>query len=310
MIDNLLRFKKVVEAGSINKASRLLYVSQPALSKSIKMLEQQFGVAILERTYTGTKPTEFGQIVYRSACEIELNYLRMTDQILALKRAADRSAGNRDISVGCSTIWNDFLLPSAMRSLDLLSTQTINVTIDISEQLFSDLAERNAYDFVLCRIIENHPYRNLESIPLFKTQAAIFTNRHHPIFSTKLEKDELQKLKWIKIKSMPVLPRSELTPTGSSLFPDNFFPPKIAYEVEDLMAAVQLVMDDYVMLLPLAIEKLMRQYDIVPLPFPKSLTRSYWQGIVYPKEQEIPTNIAEIINKIRILYTGESIIGS
>ncbi|MFW5643096.1 MAG: LysR family transcriptional regulator, partial [Alkalispirochaeta sp.] len=43
MIDNLLRFKKVVEAGSISKASRLLFVSQPALSQAIKLLEEEYG---------------------------------------------------------------------------------------------------------------------------------------------------------------------------------------------------------------------------------------------------------------------------
>jgi hypothetical protein len=40
---------------------------------------------------------------------------------------------------------------------------------------------------------------------------------------------------------MPVLRRTDLTPAGLSYFPDNFFTPKISYEVEDLMAAIQLI---------------------------------------------------------------------
>lgn len=304
MIDNLLRFKRVVEAGSINKASRLLYVSQPALSQSIKMLEQHFGVNILERHYSGTKPTIFGEIVYQSACEIERNFLELNQKLLAEKRNRARGSMDNEIAIGCSTIWNDFLLPDAMRSLDLLKSCTLNVTVDTSENLLSDLISGVEYDFVLCRILENKKNHQLESIPLFKTQAAVFTSKRHPLFSREIDKEQLQELKWIKIKSMPVLPHQELTPAGAELFPESFFPPKIAYEVEDLMAAIQLITENYAVLLPLAIEKLMAKYDVVPLPFPKALTKSYWQGIIFPRETELPLNILEVMNKIQLLYSG------
>jgi DNA-binding transcriptional LysR family regulator len=304
MIDNLLRFKKVVEAGSINKASRLLYVSQPALSKSIQMLEQQFGVEILERHYNGTKTTVFGEILYQGACEIERQMLELNENILAKKREKLPDSINADINIGCSTIWNDFLLPETMRTLDILNSSAIHVTVDTSENLLEDLTEGDHYDFALCRIIENSKHRNLESVPLFKTQAAVFTSRYHPIFSSEIEKEELQSLKWVKMKSMPLLPRKELTPAGISFFPDSFFPPRIAYEVEDLMAAIQLVHDNYAVLLPLAIEKLVAKYDVIPLPFPQTLTKSYWLGIVYRRDRELPVNIQEVMNKIQLLHLG------
>lgn len=302
MIDNLLRFKKIVEAGSISKASRLLFVSQPALSQSIKLLEQQYGVEILERHYSGIKPTAYGDILYRTACEIERCFLNIDRQMLEEKKTAEPDTGENEINIGCSTIWNDFLLPDVMRSLDILDSYAINVTHGTSEGLLADLMEEQKYDFVLCRILEDKKYRSLESIPLFQNQEAIFIQKHHPIFSTEFVKEDLQDFKWIKLKSMPVLRRSDLTPAGLSYFPENFFTPKISYEVEDLMAAIQLIRNNYVILLPLALADLLEKYEIKPLPFPRALMNTYWLGIVHSRDREIPLHVRELMTRIRLFF--------
>jgi len=48
---------------SINSASGQLFISQQALSKSIKNLEEELNVKILERNYQGIRLTEAGEIV-------------------------------------------------------------------------------------------------------------------------------------------------------------------------------------------------------------------------------------------------------
>lgn len=302
MIDSLLRFKKVVEAGSISRASRLLYVSQPALSKSVKFLEEQYGVEILERYPTGVRPTAYGDILYTTACEIDRCLLNIEQQILKEKLLREPNQPHVAISIGCSTIWNDFLMPEVMRTLDQLDAYSINITSDTSERLMNDLLETNRYDFVLCRILEDRNYRGLHSIPLFQSQPALFINDHHPIFSTGLEKQELLKLKWIKLKTLPVLQQSDLTPAGLSYFPEGFFPPEVAIEVEDLIAAIQLLRNNYIMLLPLALSSLLEKYGIKPLPFPKNLTTTYWLGMVHSREREVPPHTREIMNSIRLFF--------
>lgn len=52
----------IVEEGSISKASKVLLVSQPSLSKSIFDLEKEMGIKIFKRTNRGVSLTEEGEI--------------------------------------------------------------------------------------------------------------------------------------------------------------------------------------------------------------------------------------------------------
>ena len=57
-------FVCVVEEKSFTKAAKKLYLSQPALSKSIRALEEEVGTKLFERSAYGLELTEAGKIVY------------------------------------------------------------------------------------------------------------------------------------------------------------------------------------------------------------------------------------------------------
>ena len=62
---NLYRvFYYVVKHKNLTKASEVLYISQPAVSSSIKELENQVGKTLLERKNKGVEPTTFGLLLY------------------------------------------------------------------------------------------------------------------------------------------------------------------------------------------------------------------------------------------------------
>ena len=61
------RFVDVVESGSLSRTSKRLNISQPALSKSLRLLEEQLGVRLLERGPRGVRLTKFGEAFYRRA---------------------------------------------------------------------------------------------------------------------------------------------------------------------------------------------------------------------------------------------------
>lgn len=54
-------FVTIARSGSFQKASKELLIAQPALSKSVKELEQCFGVRLLERSYRGVSLTPKGK---------------------------------------------------------------------------------------------------------------------------------------------------------------------------------------------------------------------------------------------------------
>lgn len=63
-INNILQLKYAVEverAGSISKAAQNLYMNQPNLSKAIRDLEDELGMAVFNRTGRGLVPTERGK---------------------------------------------------------------------------------------------------------------------------------------------------------------------------------------------------------------------------------------------------------
>ena len=55
----------VVECGSFRLAAQQLFMSQPALSQSIRALEEELGFPLLERRPDGVAPTQMGEVVYR-----------------------------------------------------------------------------------------------------------------------------------------------------------------------------------------------------------------------------------------------------
>jgi len=57
-------FCKIVDAGSISKAAKLLHLTQPALSIQLRELENSFQTKLVERTNRGIKPTKAGKLVY------------------------------------------------------------------------------------------------------------------------------------------------------------------------------------------------------------------------------------------------------
>lgn len=62
---NLLKyFYEVVTIGNITKASEKMLVSQPAITKAIKELENELNTTLLERRKKGVIPTEEGKILY------------------------------------------------------------------------------------------------------------------------------------------------------------------------------------------------------------------------------------------------------
>ena len=63
----LRAFCAAVDLGSLGRAARVLHVSQPALSKRLRVLETLAGARLLERSHLGVSPTPTGGRLYVAA---------------------------------------------------------------------------------------------------------------------------------------------------------------------------------------------------------------------------------------------------
>lgn len=65
MIRNPEYFAAIVEAGSLTKAAKRLYVSQPYLSQYLKQLEQNLNIELFDHSASPLVPTYAGQLFYQ-----------------------------------------------------------------------------------------------------------------------------------------------------------------------------------------------------------------------------------------------------
>ncbi len=77
-------FVAVAEAGNITRAAERLHIAQPSLSAAIKLLENQLGVALLERTGRRVVVTEAGTLLLRRGREL----LEHADAVVAEVRGS------------------------------------------------------------------------------------------------------------------------------------------------------------------------------------------------------------------------------
>lgn len=69
-IRHLMYFSAVAKQGSFTKASEVLHVSQPTLSKMVRLLEEELGVTLFDRSNKQIKLTDAGMTIFRSAQQI------------------------------------------------------------------------------------------------------------------------------------------------------------------------------------------------------------------------------------------------
>lgn len=101
-LNNLLQLKYAVEVektGSISRAAENLYMNQPNLSKSIRELEDDIGIAIFDRTAKGVVPTEKGReflgyarSILAQVAEMEALYRPTDDQKTRFDLCAPRAS--------------------------------------------------------------------------------------------------------------------------------------------------------------------------------------------------------------------------
>lgn len=75
----------VCKYGSISKAADELLVSRPAVSRTVKDLEQEFGIELFRRTTSGVALTEAGIVFYDKCMKIEKMVAELRTEMEAIK---------------------------------------------------------------------------------------------------------------------------------------------------------------------------------------------------------------------------------
>lgn len=108
-LDSLRMFCLVVDEGSISKAARLNFVSQPAVTRQIRQLEELYGAKLFERTAGKLTLSVAGEVLYPYAKEIVQYSKRSFEAIQEI--TANQEAV---LNVGASSTIGEYLLPGLL----------------------------------------------------------------------------------------------------------------------------------------------------------------------------------------------------
>ena len=100
-------FYTVANTGNISKAATELFISQPAISKSIRKLEQSLDVTLFSRNSRGVQLTEEGELLYDY---VQRAFYALQTGEERLKKINELGIGHLHIGVS-STLCKYMLLP-------------------------------------------------------------------------------------------------------------------------------------------------------------------------------------------------------
>ena len=182
-------FYYVAKNESITRAANELSISQPAISKSIKTLEEQINTQLFIRKRDGVSLTETGNTIYKKIKEaMELIDSAEND----LKSLTNLEYGT--INIGASkTIIHEFLMPY----IKSFHKDYPNINIRIFTDKTSDLIKKSKIGLIDV-IFTNMPFNlpnKFESINLMNLHDCFVANQNFNYLKNKvIDKDSFQKL--------------------------------------------------------------------------------------------------------------------
>jgi DNA-binding transcriptional LysR family regulator len=197
MQSRLLRhFLAVSNHLNITTAADAIAITQPALTKSIQLLEAELGVPLFDRLPNGVVPTRYGEALAKHATMIFLEYDHALAEIEAMKGGA---AGS--IRIGAGPIWLTHFLPPAIAVFRAahpsvkLSLEGTVISTAIPALLRGDIE-------IFCGSLDFPDHPDLIKREMDEIEHVVMASRRHPLVtSTEAKPAQLLQYPWAMLAS-------------------------------------------------------------------------------------------------------------
>lgn len=177
-IRHLKIFIAVYDRLSITHAAEALHMTQPVVTRTIKEIEQHYGVQLFDRMNRRLYVTNAGHHLYTHA-------KRVVEAFDHMEKEARNADGHFTLSIGSTLYLGSFLLPQILKELkERYPNAGIHARVSNAESLQRAL-HGNELDFALIEDHVEHP--TLNSKPFFQDQLVLILPKDHPL----LQKEEL-----------------------------------------------------------------------------------------------------------------------
>lgn len=166
----------VLDKGSIGKAAEFLHISQPALTKSIRRLEDELQVRLFERNARGMQPTVYGECLRAHARTLSTGLQQLRADLQAL-----RSGAQGIVEIGAPPIVAPAVFPRAIARLQRENPQIlVRVRTELSPQLLQAV-QAGSLDFVVSFVSSDRALVGCSHKLLFNDRLVVAARAGHPI---------------------------------------------------------------------------------------------------------------------------------
>ena len=215
-IRQLVVFNAVVQQKSVLKAAEKLNVTQPAVTRTIRDLEDIFSTKLFERSNRGVTPTIFGAALGNRTKQILAELRSAVDEINSIKNAEEGH-----VIVGTLISASAELLPNSIAALKSDFPRVVVTVREGVNELLLPALSNGEIDIVLGRIPDQKDYFNVIHYPLYSEPLQILAGHDHPLVSEhRIELEDLIDLQWIvPVVESPVSYRVKLLFESAGLSP-------------------------------------------------------------------------------------------
>jgi DNA-binding transcriptional LysR family regulator len=174
---HLRYFVAVAEAENVLRAAtQKLHVSQPAVSRQIRDLEEELGVQLFERTGKSVNLTDAGRVFLREARAV----LERTNE--AVRNVRDfAQAGETELHVGYAPTPSGHILSATMRAFQKAMPKVHVKLHDWSnEQIAVGLRDGRLKVALIARALERGPFRDFRFEELLREHVRLAVPPNHP----------------------------------------------------------------------------------------------------------------------------------
>lgn len=190
-LPSIQAFVAVVKAGSIHAAARDLGISQPALSKSLRALEEDLAAPLLTRSSHGVVPTGYGKAFYQRACIVVDELRKAQEDVVQLRGKLEGR-----LTVAIAPASTTLLAPMVFKDF---RRDCPDVELHIVEGIWPSVAEPlrdGTVDLALGPVLDDMPRSEMAAEVLFDVPMAIVVRAEHPLAGARSIK-ELAGGKWL-----------------------------------------------------------------------------------------------------------------
>lgn len=179
-LNQIRDFLAVVDTGSLRSAARQVGVSQPAVTKSIRQLENELHVQLLQRNAKGAAVTRAGRAFLARARVIQ-GELRKAEEDIQLLRGGPRGS----VAFGIAPAACMLIVPEAMLQFRRHHPEAgVRIVEGVNNALLPQVRDETL-DFSVGQASAGKLDGALRFKPLFRPQLAIVARRGHPLRSAR-----------------------------------------------------------------------------------------------------------------------------